>query len=209
MSKLLRSRMLPHSNWLLTLVYICSVAVQHVQSQPSAAPSDFPSDFPSFAPSGSPTTSRSPSNPPSLSAVPTTTPTVFPSTTPSTSPSQRDDDQDGFPASEDCNDNDPTINRDRPEICGDGIDNNCNGETDELPCLADADGDEWFVVTCAVPGDAECLDFTTRFEPDTVDCDDTTSVISPSAPEVCGDGIDNNCDGVDDTCPVTTSGKFG
>lgn len=27
------------------------------------------------------------------------------------------------------------------------------------------------------------------------DCDDDAAYVSPAAPEVCGDGIDNNCDG--------------
>ena len=43
-----------------------------------------------------------------------------------------DDDGDKFTVGGgDCNDNDPTINPDAEELCGDGIDNNCNGEIDE------------------------------------------------------------------------------
>ena len=37
----------------------------------------------------------------------------------------------------DCNDNDSSINPGENEVCGDGIDNNCNGQTDEncaVPC---------------------------------------------------------------------------
>jgi serine protease len=32
------------------------------------------------------------------------------------------------------------------------------------------------------------------------DCDDSDALISPGAAEVCGDGIDNNCDGIDEAC---------
>ena len=34
----------------------------------------------------------------------------------------------------DCNDRDPTISSLAPEICADGVDNNCNGMIDEMPC---------------------------------------------------------------------------
>jgi len=56
------------------------------------------------------------------------------------------------------------------EVC-DGIDNNCNGEIDEL---FDQDGDLY--TTC------------------NYDCDDTNPTIHPNAPELC-DGLDNDCDG--------------
>lgn len=57
-----------------------------------------------------------------------------------------DIDGDGFAAVEagglDCNDEDPLINPDAEEVCGDGVDNNCNGEVDEgCVVLGDLNGD--------------------------------------------------------------------
>lgn len=38
--------------------------------------------------------------------------------------------------------------------------------------------------------------------PDTEDCDDNDASVFPGAVEVCGDGIDNDCDGEDIPCPT-------
>jgi len=91
----------------------------------------------------------------------------------------------------DCNDTDPAVNPGAAEVCGDGIDNNCNNQIDE-GCCTDADGD-----TYAVEGGSCGL----------VDCDDSDPTVNPGAAEVCGDGIDNNCDSqIDEGCCTDADG---
>jgi len=80
----------------------------------------------------------------------------------------------------DCDDEDADAYPGAEEVCGDGTDNDCDGEVDEG---VDADGDGY--LTC---GD------------DTIDCDDGDAGIYPGAEEVCDDGIDQDCDGVDEDC---------
>ncbi|MBU0952948.1 MAG: fibronectin type III domain-containing protein [Nanoarchaeota archaeon] len=78
------------------------------------------------------------------------------------------------------------------EICGDGIDQDCNGE--DLACPAtcednDQDGyDEADPFTCPAGND----------------CNDNNNAINPGATDVCGNGIDENCDGTDAVCPPPT-----
>ncbi len=107
-----------------------------------------------------------------------------------------DDDGDGFPASDDCNDGDAAVNPGATEIC-DGIDNNCSGEVDEGVTdtfFTDSDGDGFGESgsgeeACAAP---------VGMVPNDDDCDDANPDVHPGADEVCN-GIDDNCDGaVDD-----------
>ena len=112
-------------------------------------------------------------------------------------PTEVDVDGDGWLACLDCDDDDATLNLDDADADGydtchddcddadaavypgaveacDGVDNDCNEETDET---ADADGDG--VALC--DGDQPA------------DCDDTDATVYPGALELC-DGIDNDCD---------------
>jgi hypothetical protein len=118
----------------------------------------------------------------------------------------------------DCDDADPDVNPGTIEVCNDGVDNDCDVGTSDVP---DADGDGY---TCALdcddaeaevnPGVAElkCDGLDNDCNPTTpdvqdgdgdffacnIDCDDGNPAINPDAPEFCFDGVDNNCDGLTD-----------
>jgi hypothetical protein len=106
-----------------------------------------------------------------------------------------DADGDGFGVGQgcegptDCDDSNKEVHPQAVEVCGDGLDNNCNLTVDDgcpgVNC-SDADGDGW-------PDGADCV---------VKDCDDNDPDVFPHNPEICGDGKDNNCNGiVDDGCP--------
>jgi hypothetical protein len=74
-------------------------------------------------------------------------------------------------------------------MCGDGIDNNCNGMTDED---IDQDGDGF--TTCG----GDCCDST--------ECSDPV-LVNPTAFDVPNNGVDDDCNGtIDDTIPVCDYG---
>jgi hypothetical protein len=93
---------------------------------------------------------------------------------------------------DDCDDSDASIHPGAPEICGDDIDQDCDGL--DVPC------------DCTAPDlDGDLHD---RPECDGDDCDDSDASIHPGATEICGDGIDQVCDGFDlrCDCPVDADG---
>jgi hypothetical protein len=108
----------------------------------------------------------------------------------------------------DCNDLDATIRPDATEVC-DGVDNDCDGRTDDADdgvdlstgttWLLDGDGDGHpgateTVLACAPPAGAGT---------EATDCDDADAAVHPGATEVCGDGLDNDCDGLPGSCRLT------
>lgn len=148
-----------------------------------------------------------------------------------------DDDGDGFDDSTsppDCDDNNRNTYPEAAEVY-DGLDNNCNGLTDEDTIGYDDDGDSFTEV------DGDCNDFNRQVYPRgpergdgadndcdglvdestplydddndgyaevNNDCDDNDPDLAPSAVEICDDGVDNDCDGLQDaadTCERITS----
>jgi hypothetical protein len=84
----------------------------------------------------------------------------------------------------DCNDHDATIHPGATEIIGNFKDDNCDGRADE-----DADGNP---STDTMDRDGDGYTIADG------DCDDTNPMVHPGMPEICGDGLDNDCDGVAD-----------
>jgi hypothetical protein len=189
-----------------------------------------------------------------------------------------DADNDGFTAENgDCNDNDSSVNPYAPEICGDSLDNNCNGLVDDGNCngslvlngqvinanasvevfimwsdsisgtsgmdsvMTATDGSFSYSMPggipmyylyvqsciyncmneytcsyaymapnqpltlvlnyCEIPTDSDNDGFLSD-----VDCDDFNATINPGADEICGDFVDNNCDGsFDENCGTSCS----
>ena len=90
-----------------------------------------------------------------------------------------DDDGDGWTKEEgDCNDADTGIRPTEDELASNGIDDNCDGLTDDGTDTSDQDGDGF----SAADGD----------------CNDHDDAVYPGADEVLGNFIDDDCDGTAD-----------
>ena len=93
-------------------------------------------------------------------------------------PDDLDEDGDGYISSfcggNDCNDATATAHPGATEVC-DGIDNDCDGFGD------DEDGDGFLTASCGGP-----------------DCDDGDPLVNPAEMEQCGNGLDDDCNGVVD-----------
>ena len=110
-----------------------------------------------------------------------------------------DDDGDGYSEVDgDCDDDDASLSPGATEYC-DGIDNDCDGSTDEA---SSADASTWYFdgdgdgYGDATSSQAACT-APAGYISDASDCDDTDPGIRPGASEYC-DGVDNDCDGSTD-----------
>jgi hypothetical protein len=99
----------------------------------------------------------------------------------------------------DCDDSDASIHPGAQEICGDGIDQDCDGVDEECSTnifYEDADGDGYGNPDVSIEDTTQPEGYVTN----NADCDDNDATIHPGAEEICGDGIDQDCDGVDEEC---------
>ncbi len=107
----------------------------------------------------------------------------------------------------DCDDTQWLVSPSRNEYC-DGIDNNCDGATDEtadyVDWYRDDDGDHYgqdgdVLNDCAPPRGYDLY---------AGDCDDDNTAVNPGHEEVCADDLDNECDGYVDNCSYDVDDAF-
>ena len=121
-----------------------------------------------------------------------------------------DGDGDGWTAEEDCDDGDAEVNPEADEVC-DEVDNDCDelvdddddSVTGQTTWYLDGDGDDYGLdetttSACEQPSGYAALGG---------DCHDSDASVNPGASEVCGDAVDNDCDGTSEGCP-TISGDL-
>jgi hypothetical protein len=100
----------------------------------------------------------------------------------------------------DCNDASASVHPGASEICN-AIDDDCNGTADNgltfVNYYNDLDGDTYgagaATNACTSPG--------AGYVTNNTDCNDSNANSYPSATEVCGNGVDEDCSGADLVCP--------
>ena len=107
----------------------------------------------------------------------------------------------------DCDDSDDSVNPEGTESCN-GMDDDCDGDVDDDD--SDVTGTStWYADTDADGfGDPDST-IETCVMPSGYVTDDTVSdaAVNPDGTEICDDGWDNDCDGVDESCASSTCGN--
>ena len=109
----------------------------------------------------------------------------------------------------DCDDSDTAVNPEATEICGNGIDDDCDGT--DATCSSSDTGDTADTGDTGTPTDTDSSlpACTTDADSDSfidsaceggLDCNDADSTVNPGVYDVCGDTIDQNCDDSDAIC---------
>ncbi|MEL0457599.1 MopE-related protein, partial [Flavobacteriaceae bacterium SZ-1-7] len=105
----------------------------------------------------------------------------------------------------DCDDTTISVHPNAPEIC-DGIDNNCDGNIDEgvtTTFYADLDNDGYGDSSNSIDACSQPVGYVSNDS----DCDDSDFTINPDATDIPNDGIDQDCNGEDQT--TLDLGKLG
>jgi len=111
----------------------------------------------------------------------------------------------------DCDDTSDAVYPGAPEIPDDGVDQDCDG-FDAATCFVDNDGDGYGGGDPVIVADGDCEALLMVREDG--DCDPLDGGVYPGAPDIPGDGVDQDCDGVDaeiaeDTAPPEDTGDDG
>ncbi len=94
----------------------------------------------------------------------------------------------------DCDDSEPEVHPGAEDPC-DGRDSDCDGIV-EFPWYRDFDGDGHGDATFVMDACEPAAGFVAGDD----DCDDDNPDVHPGHPEVCGDGVENDCDGAASEC---------
>jgi hypothetical protein len=115
--------------------------------------------------------------------------------------------------SDDCDDTDRRVNPDGQEICdGEGGDEDCDGLVDsDDDSMASTNLPTWYIDSdkdgygASGGGTKKQCDQPTGYAINDDDCDDTDKNVNPGETEVCGNGVDDNCNDSADGCGLTGS----
>jgi hypothetical protein len=94
----------------------------------------------------------------------------------------------------DCDDDEPAVHPTALELVADGVDQDCD---DVDHCWEDGDLDGYGGPDASAGISLDCAS-AVGFAPFSDDCDDALPSVHPFAPEVVADGVDQDCDDVDD-----------